>query len=427
MTEETSSSLKAFVHNSNSYPFASDTDSNRHSNPLDDDDIATPSPPSSSSPIFRRLQNLAVIFLIVSLTVGEAEFTQRTVDITGALFLAWLASVAGLLSYPIWASLQLCGASQPISYSAALRADGISWRTMLVFSSIVSLSQTLCVYCYMASLHRTTAEDMITLYNTSSVFIYLAGLLFLDDKPDFWKFLAVLWSLGGAVYVSYGGFPSSSSSSSHNHAIQETFLVGQRWQGDLLALGSALLATFDLIYTKKVLGDDASVATCNLVMVLTGLSALLMQWPLLLLFHYTGIEPFHVPSSASGWGWVCGSVLMAFCINWLFTIGVVFMDPLYVTIAGFLAMPISALFDWVLHGVPFTWIEAIGTVLVIVGFTMLSYDVHAFVSKHCFAPSSIIVNSTTSDDDDDSVHSSSSSSNFLPTNREYLSLQHVDF
>ena len=242
---------------------------------------------------------------------------------------------------------------------------------------------------------------MITLYNTSCVFIFVAGLIFLDDKLDFWKYLAVVLSMGGAVFVAYGAV-----------GVDAPFLIGERWQGDLLALGSALFATVDLVCTKKVLGDDTGLTSCNLVLVLTGVASLLLQWPIILLFDYTGVEPFRVPTDAAGWGWIAGSVLMAYAINWLFTIGVAFMDPLFVTIAGFLAMPISALFDWILHGIPFTWIEAIGTVLVIIGFSILNFDVHAWLAPRFFASTSSSV----------SVASTASASSFLPADDWHLRL-----
>ena len=95
-----------------------------------------------------RLQNVLITGLIVALTVSEAEFTQETVSIKGAFFLAWLASCAGMLSYPIWWAInRLSGSRYYTSYSDSLVTDKLRWPLMIRYCIFVSFTQTFCVYC----------------------------------------------------------------------------------------------------------------------------------------------------------------------------------------------------------------------------------------------------------------------------------------
>jgi drug/metabolite transporter (DMT)-like permease len=344
----------------------------------------------------KKIRSAVVMVLVIVTMTLESEVTQYVLDerASSIYFLSWLATSLAVVSLPIWMLVHWikkvlfrvaddnCDLS---SFSAVLeevkRVDGLSLKRLALLSVGFASLGNLGLYVYLAGLSMTSAASAVTLYNVQCIFTFVGSVLFLSQRVEYWKVLGTTLAFGGAVFValgdSSGGGASAMPSSESSHSIE----------GDVLSLAGGVIFSMLMIAYKRFLGDACTTTVC-LMMSMNGLVALLFWWWLIPLFDATGFEVFAAPSSASSALLFVAAILIAFFINFLLAIGVAFTDPLYLTVGTMLALPATALADFLIHSIAFTWIKAVGTALVMAGFLLLNIDVHALIAPRCFAQQS---------------------------------------
>lgn len=206
------------------------------------------------------------------------------------------------------------------------------------------------------SLALTSVASNTILSSTSSMFVFLFGLLFLNQAFDFLKLLAVVITIGGATLVAF-----SDSSSGANHS----------FYGDSLALvGAVLYGAYVSLLSKRVV--DEAAFPMPMLFGFVGLIVFVSLWPVFFLLHYTGIETFEWPS---------GHTLVFLLINsWvgtnlsdvLWARSVLLTSPLTATLGLSLTIPLALLSDAVLQRSKLSVRYVCGALFVVVGFTLVN-------------------------------------------------------
>ncbi len=73
---------------------------------------------------------------------------------------------------------------------------------------------------------------------------------------------------------------------------------------------------------------------------LTGLSTLLMYWPLFFILHYSGMEIFEWPTPTQ-WNVILISSILDVFFNMLLLLAILLMSPLFVSVGSLLTIPLS--------------------------------------------------------------------------------------
>ena len=147
-------------------------------------------------------------------------------------------------------------------------------------------------YFVAACLEYTTVASSTILTSTSSIFTLLFGTIFRVEKFTVKKLLGVLASLAGIVLIStvdLSGKSDENRGSFPHKSAREIAL------GDGMALVSAVLYGIYAVMMKKRIGDERRISM-PLFFGLVGLWNVLMLWPGFFVLHYTGVEPFELPS-----------------------------------------------------------------------------------------------------------------------------------
>lgn len=101
-----------------------------------------------------------------------------------------------------------------------------------------------------------------------------------------------------------------------------------------------------------------------------GIGTITLLWPVILLLHATGAEPFALPSA-----YKAKQLAMAALLDAVYEAALLFglatTSPVWMSVATILVVPASLLADWVLHSASVSPQAAGGLVLIIVGFACL--------------------------------------------------------
>lgn len=233
-----------------------------------------------------------------------------------------------------------------------------SRKKVAAASLIVCPFWFLAQYTFNLSLKYTTVTSNTILSSTSSLFTFFLSLKFLREKFAWVKLCSVLLCMGGTIIVSLSD-SEGSTSAAKSHA----------W-GDVLCLISA---GFYAIYTtliKKKLPDETSeeeTASTALFFGYLGLFNGLLLLPLVLLLHFTGVEPIS-RLTALQYGLIVGKGMFDNVLSdYLWAKAVLLTSTTAATAGLTIQVPIAAVIDS-LRGIKLGMLEYIGGVCVLVGF-----------------------------------------------------------
>ncbi|XP_064389077.1 solute carrier family 35 member F5-like isoform X2 [Halichondria panicea] len=232
------------------------------------------------------------------------------------------------------------------------------WKVALM-AALFGVVWFLANYLYSKALYATSVASVNTLSSTSGVFVMvLAALPCLSvtdgDKITISRCIVTLISVGGAALVSL-------SPSGNEGGIKFS-------TGALYALGGAVLYAVYLVLLRRAVTHHDSL-DIPMFFGFVGLFDSIFLLPLLVVWHYTGLEVFQLPPTADVWtlllvnGFV-GTVLSE--LLWLW--GVFLTSPLMGTLALSLVTPLSITYSIVIGQANFSWMFVLGAVLIIISF-----------------------------------------------------------
>eukprot|EP00756_Hemistasia_phaeocysticola_P047159 Hpha_TRINITY_DN210_c0_g1::TRINITY_DN210_c0_g1_i1::g.83578::m.83578/K15289/SLC35F5; solute carrier family 35, member F5 len=217
-------------------------------------------------------------------------------------------------------------------------------------------------YMYNVSLYHTSVASNTVLSNTSSLWTMLLSAVLLSEKLNPLKFVSVGLTIGGVALVAVSDKGSSGSGSgSHDD-----------WSGDMLALFSAFMYAVYTILLKRKLPESEEEVRMPLVFGCVGLSVFLFCWPILIILHFTGIEPFEWPKRHILGYMALNALIGTNLSDVLWAKAVVLTSPLVATVGLSLSMPLAMISDAVLRGKTFSPQYVLGSGLVLLGFCLVN-------------------------------------------------------
>jgi len=352
--------------------------------PLDDDDSEPflnaeefennelPKPPVDKTK--QRIFGLLVILGIVLSWVGSGEFANyvgQYMQFKNYFFIVYVLDVWNILIFPLFSIYTLIygcctGTSKnPIKkIQEDMERDNISFMKICLTALVSTFNQVIADYGYFRAISITSASSGIVIFNLSSIFAYVLSLLILPDEKFSWvKLISVAMAFGGAAAITF----SDKENSFQPEGAPEP------WIGDVtMAVAAIFWALFLTIY-KRFVGEP-SFGTINLQGTLMGVFSTLLLWPILVILHYTNVEPFVFPTGLM-LGLIMATTGMAFINNYLFTFGTAITSPVFVTIGGMLAIPVSAVVDWAFHHHSMNVWKILGTIVMAFAFIIINVDI----------------------------------------------------
>jgi len=166
---------------------------------------------------------------------------------------------------------------------------------MIVITAAVTSVMTVGACPWFIAVNLTTASDLTAIYNCSAFFAYAFSILLLREKMDLLKNSSVILAIGGIFIVAYGDKLLSSE-------MKEDSQAHKRALGNIVAgVGSILTGLHEVVY-KKIASPPFGTSNSRMLIFsntfasMIGLFTFLVLWIPLPVLHYTGLEPFEIPS-----------------------------------------------------------------------------------------------------------------------------------
>jgi len=190
-------------------------------------------------------------------------------------------------------------------------------------------------YGWFVALTLIPLAQLVSIEFTMPIWSAALAVLFLGERMNGWKWLAVWLGLAGVAVI-----------------VRPR--AGELDIGELIALASALGFAVSVVLVKSLTRTDAAVAISFWMLVVQsaiGLVPALMvwQWP-----------------SAQAWGWV---VVVAFCgtySHYCFAKAMQYADTTVVVPMDFLRVPLTALVGWLIYSEGLDLFTILGVVLILV-------------------------------------------------------------
>jgi solute carrier family 35 protein F3/4 len=317
-----------------------------------------------------------VVFIAVS-WVGSTQTAKSTYNPTfsAPFFMVWFNTSWMVICYPLLMPVYLIKVwlrDRAKFTSASYRfgvLQGIActlremWReSCLVFSSkgvtlLSLLTSTVFFtvvweatnYSYLRALSKISSTDVTALFSSTPAFVYILSLFILKEPLLILRMISVTLAVGGVVLFMYS----------------EGFSPGSL-EGMILSIVAAIGAAIYKVCLKRRVGD-AGIFQMGLFLTFLGLFNLLAFWPIVVILHFTHVEPLsHVP-----WSYVCGSAGLGLLFNFFINFGIAFTFPIFISFGTILGIPINAILDSLVRKVPFEGWKLTATDLIVGGFMLM--------------------------------------------------------
>ncbi|KAK5127618.1 hypothetical protein LTR85_006958 [Meristemomyces frigidus] len=367
-------------------------------------------PQDKPSPV---LVAAALLITVIGFTINT-EATAYFEDILGwkqpfmtlyithsSLALPWLCHIAYLrfrdrhVDYRVWVreyNNQLRGS---ISSIDAFITDGpkLVWKGrgqlggpldfLATAMAIVTLVLTVSGASWFLSLSLTTPSDLTAIYNCSTFFAAAFSVPLLKEKLGRLTIVAVVLSIAGTFIIAYGDTTAE-------HPLKEgdsgSKVGTSRLLGNLVAcVGAVAFGLYEVLFKKwacssRPMSAEASLPLTLAASALTGVYTFCTLWVALILLHIFSIETFVWPSMEVAL-WITIAVLSGSISITLLVVLVIWTDPIFGSFANVLSVFFVTLADWLVFGLSPSLAAFAGGGLVIVAFSMLTWDTFA-VKKH---------------------------------------------
>ncbi|MBW0519054.1 hypothetical protein O181_058769 [Austropuccinia psidii MF-1] len=213
-----------------------------------------------------------------------------------------------------------------------------------------------------AALGYTSVSSTTILSSMSGFFTLAVGVALGAEKFSFGKLVAVGLSITGVILVSKSDRDTSHTSGTTSY---------QQWiLGDILSLSSAALYALYVVLMKVKVRDESRV-DMQLFFGFVGAINMICFWPIGVLLHYTGVEPFVLPRTNKLWLSVMINAACTFVSDYIYMLAMLKTSPLVVTLGISLTLPIAVIGD-IFKGVVMQTNSFLGAALVLSSFVILS-------------------------------------------------------
>lgn len=234
------------------------------------------------------------------------------------------------------------------------REKGFTLGTFLSRSLMFCLLSVLTNYLYIKSLGVLECTVVTALFATNASFVYLLSWVILHDQFVGIRIVAVILSNTGIALLAY------------MDGVKQTPTVG----GVVLAAAAAAGSAIYKVMFKKVIGH-VSFGQVSLFFSLIGLLNAILLWPVVLILSITGVEI--VPWTSLPWVQLCGAASLSLAANLLANFSIIITYENFITLGLIAAVPASATYDVIVHGVVFAGMKLAGIIMICIGFFLVLF------------------------------------------------------
>jgi len=208
-----------------------------------------------------------------------------------------------------------------------------------------------------ASLDYTSVASATIMSSMSGFFTLGIGRIFKVESLSVTKVVAVVISFSGVIFVSLSDSSQTATPKDVVSVVSDSISKARRLVhgdeysdpilGDFLALSSALFYAFYVILLKVRIQQESRI-NMQLFFGFLGLFNILFMWPLGLVLHFTGVEPFELPSGGKAIGSLFVNMLITLSSDFIYVIAMLKTTPLVVTVGLSLTIPVAVAGDLLL-------------------------------------------------------------------------------
>ncbi|KAL4821288.1 hypothetical protein BDW67DRAFT_46929 [Aspergillus spinulosporus] len=231
-------------------------------------------------------------------------------------------------------------------------------------------------YFSMACLQFTTVGSTTILTSTSGVWTLIFGALLRVEKFTGHKFLGVITSLLGIILISRVDLSATDDPNAGHDGSGSKFppkSAGEIALGDAMAAFSAVMYGVYTVVLKRQVGDESRV-NMQLFFGLVGVFNMFLLWPGFVLLHFTGVEPFALPSTRRVWMIILINALSSLLSDICWAYAMLLTSPLVVTVGLSLTIPLSLVGQIFLQGEYATPLYWVGATVVFVSFLVVNHE-----------------------------------------------------
>ncbi|KAI0068388.1 hypothetical protein BV25DRAFT_1793900 [Artomyces pyxidatus] len=223
-----------------------------------------------------------------------------------------------------------------------------------------------------AGLGYTSVASATILSSMSGFFTLIIGRIFHVDTFTIAKIGAVLTSFCGVLLVSLSDSGNSSPAPLPNARSLPSGHTLIPLLGDSLALLSAFFYAFYVILLKVRIRSESRI-DMQLFFGFVGLFNILALWPVGVVLHLTGVEPFELPTKGRSIAGLLINMAITLSSDYIYVLAMLKTTPLVVTVGLSLTMPLAVVGDFLLKH-PVRVQVVIGALLVLVSFVVIGLE-----------------------------------------------------
>lgn len=245
------------------------------------------------------------------------------------------------------------------------------WRYLAYTTAGVTCALTVAGLSWYLAVSMTTPSDLTAIYNCSAFFAYAFSIPLLKERLHMGKIVAVAIAILGVLIVAYGDGNSDSGAGEING--------GTRFLGNIIiGVGSVLYGLYEVLYKRFACPPEGtsafrSVTFANTFGSMIGMFTVFVLWIPIPILHWTGIEPFEVPTGRAAW-LLFWSIVMNMSFAGSFLVLISLTSPVFSSVASLLTIFIVAMSDWFMTGKPLSGASMLGGVFIMMAFGLLSWS-----------------------------------------------------
>lgn len=287
-------------------------------------------------------------------------------------------------------SMSFVGSTRTLNAEQLHDLPPLTTRETAKLASIFSLFWFIANWAVNASLDYTSVASSTILASMSGFFTLAIGRIFQVEAFSLAKLGAVVLSFLGVLLVTLAdteetrpNTPTPANFTLLNRAFTLTFSGGPESAthpsttnpplGDALALLSALFYALYVTLLKVRIKDESRI-DMQLFFGFVGVFNVLGLWPIGVILHLTGIEPFELPKTSEVWTVIAINMFITLSSDYIYLLAMLKTTPLVVTVGLALTIPLAVAGDWVFLRIGATPQTIVGAVLVVLSFTALGFE-----------------------------------------------------
>ncbi|KAI1818082.1 hypothetical protein GGS20DRAFT_388932 [Poronia punctata] len=255
--------------------------------------------------------------------------------------------------------------------------NGDKHDEQLSFSETAKLSLEFAMIWFLgnyfasACLEYTSVASVTILTSTSSVWTLIFCAIKQIEPFSARKLVGVLASLSGVILISLvdlSGDGNDDDRGNFPHKSQAQIALG-----DAMAFISAVIYGTYVVVMKVRVGNEDRV-NMPLFFGLVGTFNLLLLWPLFPILHYTGIEPFELPTDGKVWTIILLNSVFSFVSDISWAYAMLLTTPLVVTVGLSLTIPLSLVGEMIQYAQHASLAYWVGAVIVVFSFLFVNHE-----------------------------------------------------